>query len=146
MYLLKNIRQNQKYYFTEDEKTVVEKLFSLTPKLKQAYQFSRELTAIFGSHISVEIAKEKISDWIIQVKESELNSFNKFMETLSKHMIEVTNYFMQRYNSGFVEEFNNKVKVLKRRCYGLSRPIKLFQRLIIDTLGLARFAFGVKTL
>ena len=65
------------------------------------------------------------------------------METLTKHMIEVTNYFMQRYNSGFVEGFNNKVKVLKRRCYGLSSAIKLFQRLIIDTLGLERFAYGV---
>jgi len=136
--------RKQKDYFTEDEKTVVENLFSLTPKLKQAYQFSRELTAIFDSHISEETAKEKISDWIIQVEESELNCFNKFMETLTKHMIEVTNYFMQRYNSGFVEGFNNKVKVLKRRCYGLSSPLKLFQRLIIDTLGLERFAFGVK--
>ena len=56
---------------------------------------------------------------------------------------QVTNYFMQRYNSGFVEGFNNKVKVLKRRCYGLSNAIKLFQRLIIDTMGLKRFAFGV---
>ncbi len=83
------ILRKQKDYFTEDEKTVVEKLFSLTPKLKQAYQFSRELTAIFDSHISEETAKEKISDWIVQVKESELNCFNKFMETLTKHMIEV---------------------------------------------------------
>ncbi len=65
------------------------------------------------------------------------------METLTKHMVEVTNYFKQRYNSGFVEGFNNKVKVLKRRCYGLSSATKLFQRLIIDTLGLKRFAFGV---
>jgi transposase len=135
--------RKQKDYFIESEKQVVEPLFSLTPKLKQAYQFSRELTAIFDSHISEEIAKEKISDWIVQVKESELNCFNKFMETLTKHMIEVTNYFMQRYNSGFVEGFNNKVKVLKRRCYGLSSAIKLFQRLIIDTLGLERFAYGV---
>jgi transposase len=46
-------------------------------------------------------------------------------------------------NSGFVEGFNNKVKVLKRRCYGLSSAAKLFQRLVLDTLGMNRFAPGV---
>ncbi len=57
--------RKQKDYFTETEKLVVDKLFSLTPKLKKAYQFSRELTAIFDSYISERIAKEKISDWIV---------------------------------------------------------------------------------
>ncbi|WP_163836067.1 hypothetical protein [Spartinivicinus ruber] len=36
-----------------------------------------------------------------------------------------------------------RAKVLKRRCYGLSSPKKLFQRLIIDTMGLDRFAPGM---
>jgi len=29
---------------------------------------------------------------------------------------------------------------LKRRCYGLSEPTKLFQRLLVDTTGMTRFA------
>lgn len=45
-----------------------------------------------------------------------------------------------RNNSGFVEGFNNKVKVLKRRCYGLANRVRLFQRIILDTLGFERFA------
>ncbi|MGZ8173611.1 transposase [Methylobacter sp.] len=29
---------------------------------------------------------------------------------------EITNYFIQRQSSGFVEGLNNKIKVIKRRC------------------------------
>ena len=56
---------------------------------------------------------------------------------------EIIHYFKDRDTSGFVEGFNNKVKVLKRRCYGLASGKRLFQRLIIDTKGRERFAPGV---
>ncbi len=78
-----------------------------------------------------------------RLMEAELTCFNSFIKTLTKHQEQITNYFIQRHNSGFVEGFNNKVKVLKRRYYGLSNVTKLFQRLIIDTLGLERFAPAV---
>ena len=82
-------------------------------------------------------------EWIDSVTESELNCFNTFIKTLTTYQEQITNYFIKRNNSGFVEGFNNKVKVLKRRCYGLSNTTKLFQRLIVDTLGMTRFAPGV---
>jgi len=135
--------RKQKDYFTEEEKPIVEKLFKLSPKLKLAYQFSRELSGIFDSHVTPEEAKEKISTWMETVTHSELNCFNKFIKTLTKYQEQIANYFIARNNSGFVEGFNNKVKVLKRRCYGLSSAIKLFQRLIIDTLGMERFNPGM---
>ena len=122
---------------------MVEQLFVLSPKLKWAYQFSRELSGIFDSHITADVAKEKMSQWIETVTHSQLTCFNHFIKILSKYQSEITNYFIQRHNSGFVEGFNNKVKVLKRRCYGLSSATKLFQRLIVDTMGLSRFAPSV---
>jgi len=51
--------QKHKDCLTEEEKPVVEKLFLLLPKLKLAYQFSRELSGIFDSHITPAEAKEK---------------------------------------------------------------------------------------
>ena len=124
------ILRKQKDYFTEAEKPIVEKLFLLSPKLKQAYQFSRKLTGIFDSEITPNLAKEKMSTWIESVTESELNCFNAFIKTLVNYQEQICNYFINRNSSGFVEGFNNKVKVLKRRCYGLSSAKKLFQRLI----------------
>jgi transposase len=137
------ILRKQKDYFTDDEKPEVERLFKLSPKLKQAYQFSRELSGIFDSHITPEEAKEKMSEWIEAVTNSELSCFNKFIKTLTTYQEQICNYFLNRNTSGFVEGFNNKVKVLKRRCYGLSSATKLFQRLILDTLGMERFAPSV---
>jgi transposase len=132
--------RKQKDYFTEDEKPIVEKLFSVSPKLKLAYQFSRELSGIFDSHITPDVGKEKMTEWIMQISNSILICFDEFIKTLINYQEPICGYFIQRHNSGFVEGFNNKVKVLKRRCYGLSNPITLFQRLIVDTLGLERYA------
>ena len=135
--------RKQKDYFTETEKPIVEPLFILTPRLKLAYQFSREITGIFDSQITPAVAKEKMIDWIEKVTNSDFVCFNKFIKTLSTYQVQITNYFIQRHNSGFVEGFNNRVKVLKRRCYGLSSATKLFQRLVLDTMGLSRFAPGM---
>ena len=55
------------------------------------------------------------------------------------HMDIIANYFIALNNSSFVEGFNNKVKVLKRRCYGLSNVTRLFQRLMLDLTGFERF-------
>ncbi|HET6243840.1 MAG TPA: ISL3 family transposase [Bacteroidia bacterium] len=135
--------RKQKDYFTDAEKSMVDKLFSLSPKLKLAYQFSRDLSGLFDSHITPEAAKENLTVWIEAVTHSGLTCFNNFIKTLKKYQVQITNYFIQRNNSGFVEGFNNKVKVLKRRCYGLSSKTKLFQRLVLDTMGLLWFSPGV---
>ncbi len=134
------ILKQQKDYFTESEKPTIEQLFNLSPKLKQTYQFSRNLSGIFDSHITSEEAKGKMTEWIETVTNSELNYFNKFIKILTHYQEQISNYFIHRHNSGFVEGFNNKVKVLKRRCYGLSSAVSLFRRLILDTLGMNRFA------
>ncbi|MEE4376289.1 MAG: transposase, partial [Candidatus Competibacteraceae bacterium] len=55
------------------------------------------------------------------------------------HLDEITNYFLDRQTSGFVEGFNNKIKVLKRRCYGLFNLTHLFQRLQLDLNGYQLF-------
>ena len=140
-----SLLRKQKDYFTQDEKPVVERLFTLSPKLKKAYKFSREMSGIFDSHISPELAKKKMIEWVKSVTASELNCFDHFLKTIVKYKEQITNYFIARNNSGFVEGFNNKVKLLMRRCYGLSDRIKLFQRLIIDTMGMVRFAPGATT-
>lgn len=132
--------RKQKDYFTDKEKAVVDILFKHSPKLKTAYRLSRQLSGIFDSQITRELANEKMSEWISSVRESELTCFDHFVKTLLNYQEEILNYFIGRHNSGFVEGFNNRVKVLKRRCYGLSNVTRLFQRIIIDTLGLNRFA------
>ena len=87
------ILRKQKDYFTDKEKPIVEKLFVLSPKLKLGYQFSRELSGIFDSHITPEVAKEKMEAWILSVTSSDLTCFNSFIKTLIEYQEQITNYF-----------------------------------------------------
>ncbi|MCW5967867.1 MAG: transposase [Blastocatellales bacterium] len=52
----------------------------------------------------------------------------------------ITNYFISRSSSGWVEGLNNKIKVLKRRSYGIKNLANLFRRLWLDLNGYEAFA------
>ena len=114
-------------------------LFKHSPILELAYVLRNELTDIFDEYISKRQAKRKLNSWIRRVRKSGLTCFDKFISTLEKLIDEILNYFIHRYTSGFVEGLNNKVKVLKRRCYGLLNHENLFKRLYLDMRGYERF-------
>lgn len=119
----------------EDELKKLYFLFSHSEKLSTAYTLRNNLTDIFNQKITRTKAKNKIKKWIKEVESSNINCFDKFIETLKKMMNDILNYFVHRHNSGFVEGLNNKVKVLKRRCYGLLDHKNLFRRLYLDLKG-----------
>ncbi len=52
----------------------------------------------------------------------------------------ITNYFISRSSSGWVEGLNNKIKVLKRRAYGVKNLGNLFRRIWLDLKGYEAFA------
>jgi transposase len=124
---------------TEPEVELLDRLFSYSPVLKLAYDFREDLTAIFEQDLSKTEATQAIKKWTKDVETSELTCFDPFLTTLDTYLDEITNYFLQRESSGFVEGLNNKVKVLKRRCYGLRNSAHLFQRLFLDLEGYRLF-------
>ena len=75
------------------------------------------------------------------LKNKETACFKKFLNTLNNHMEEITNYFINRNNSGFVEGLNTKIKVIKRRCYGITNIQHLFQRIFLDLEGYKVFKY-----
>jgi transposase len=123
-----------------EERKALRILFSHSPKLKQTHTLASQLTAIFDENIPPSSAKIKIKAWMKRVEKSGLVCFNDFMKTLSNWWEEITNFFHHRANSGFVEGFNNKIKVLKRRCYGLYNLKHIFQRIYLDLEGYGLFA------
>jgi transposase len=74
------------------------------------------------------------------VRNRQIREFDGFLTTLDNWLDEITNYFLERQTSGFVEGFNNRIKVLKRRCYGMFDVKRFFQRLTLDVNGYERFA------
>ena len=49
---------------------------------------------------------------------------------------------IERQTSGFVEGLNNKIKVMKRRCYGIYNLKHMFQRLHLDISGYQLYAIN----
>jgi transposase len=123
-----------------DERQKLHRLFEYAPELKLAYTFREELTAIFEMRLTKEEATARLIKWRDKVRRSVPSCFDKFLTTLNNWLAEITYYFVNRLSSGFVEGLNNKVKTIKRRCYGILRVTTLFQRLYLDLEGYRRFA------
>jgi len=123
-----------------EEQELLARLFTYTPALQQAYVLREQLTSIFDTPLSKDAALQQLTDWQRRVSASELTCYDHFLLTLEKWKEEIANYFLARHNSGFVEGLNNKIKVLKRRCYGIFNLSHLFQRLFLDLEGYQRFA------
>jgi len=128
---------------TDDEKRIVKLIFSYSPELMEAYSLAIKLTQIFNTHLTKKEALVKLDDWIQQVNDSKPTCFKKFIESLKKWKNEIANYFVNRQTSAFVEGLNNKIKVLKRRCYGIYDLKHLFQRLFLDLSGYELYAIKI---
>ena len=132
--------RKEKQDLTPKERKTLRRLFRLSPDLKKAYLLQNRLTAIFEEQLSPPAAKTKIKRWIVAVAKSRLRCFDRFINTLARWWNEILNYFVERETSGFVEGFNNKIKVLKRRSYGMTNLKHLFQRIYLDLEGYRLFA------
>jgi len=127
------VLRKHKQYITVEDKALLKRLFGYSPSLESAYNERNKLTNIFDTNTSRRGGKRMIKNGIVRVTESEITCFDKFISTLNSYIEEIVNYFIARHSSGFVEGFNNKIKVIKRRCYGIINVGHLFQRIFLDT-------------
>ena len=127
-------------HLKDTEQELLEQFFLLSPESEQAYRLREDLTDIFEQYDSKSRAACAIQNWCVQVKETGLTEFDSFLTTLDHWFDEITNYFLEGWTSGFVEGFNNRVKVIKRRCYGIFNVGRLFQRIYLDLNGYDMFA------
>lgn len=120
---------------SKENKALLEKLFEYSPALEIAYGLQNDLTGIFDMELSRSGGKRRIKNWMRRVEESGIGCYKKFLSTLDSYLEEIVNYFIHRDSSGFVEGLNNKIKVIKRRCYGILSVDHLFQRIFLDLSG-----------
>ncbi len=124
---------------TPAERERLQCLFRHAPLLHQAYTFREELTAIFNRSYDISHAEKAIQAWCHKVWSSSVHCYDRFIKTLHRYWCYILNYFSQRISSGFVEGLNNKIKTIKRRCYGIQKLSSLFQRIWLDLQGREQF-------
>jgi len=118
-----------------EEAARLERLFAHAPALKTAYDLRQDLTQIFDTATSRDDGLAQLQAWEGRVATSGLDCFAPFLTTLATWREIIANYFIARQTSGFVEGVNNKLKVIKRRCYGLTNLGRFFQRITLDLVG-----------
>lgn len=123
----------------DQERQGLQRLFEQAPALGAVHLMREVLTAIFEQADSKAQGARWLGMWRQFLADQGIEGFESFLTTLDNHLEEITNYFLHRQTSGFVEGFNNKIKVLKRRCYGLFNLSHLFQRLQLDLEGYQLF-------
>jgi len=124
----------------EAEQARLDTLLAYSPALRQAYTLREQLTTIFDTARSKADGLRRIRFWRQRVAKSGLSCFEPFLKLLDTWQDRIANYFIHHQTSSFVEGLNNKLKVLKRRCYGLRNIARLFQRLTLDVEGYRRFS------
>ncbi len=124
----------------EEERAQLERFLVHSPALQQAITLREELTTIFDTARSKADGLRRIQFWRQRVIKSGLRCFDSFLKLLDSWLDLIANYFIDHQTSAFVEGLNNKLKVLKRRCYGIRNVGRLFQRLTLDVEGYRRFS------
>jgi transposase len=123
-----------------EELQALKRLFTYAPKLFLIHAFRESLRTIFERSLSKAQAQDELKTWMFLIREQKITCFEPFLETLTHFFDEITNFFVRRLTSGFVEGLNNKIKVLKRRAFGIFNLEHFYQRLFLDLEGYRLFA------
>ena len=115
--LLLSRRQNLKYEEQLDELEYI--LINYSEELRIAYREKESLLDILHSSKSTEIRKQQFNEWVKRNLESDILPLKECAKTYLHWAVEIRNSLEVLYSNGATEGFNNKIKTLKRVCFGM---------------------------
>ena len=92
------------------------------------YEEKEKLRDIFESPIKEDEAFDKLVEWA----ESSHKYFPKSCQTIKRWIDEILAYFNNRTTQGAVEGINQKIKLIKRRAYGLTNFDNFRRRVLLN--------------
>jgi transposase len=120
----------------DEQRSKLQAMFAVSKELERLHQLKEQFREILETHIDIDTAGERLTEWIDTVQASGLAKLDKFLKTLSRRFEHILNYFHSRLTSGKVEGLNNKVKVIKRDAYGFRNFTHLQRRVQIGCDGI----------
>ena len=103
---------------TEQQRRSLCELFQREPLLAEAWGLKERFRAIYRSH-SREQAEQRLELFLNAAERAQIPSFLAFANGLRDWREELLAYFDQPTTNGYAEGVINKIKVIKRRAYGL---------------------------
>jgi transposase len=112
----------------EEEKAKIEEVKKVSPELGKMYGAKEAIRDIFESQINRDQAFDKFLEWT----ECAEQYFPKSCQTISRWLEEILAYFDHRTTQGVVEGINQKIKLIKRKAYGLTNFDNFRRRVLLN--------------
>ena len=103
--------------------------------LYRAYLLKESLAAIFDRH-QVNVAREKLLEWISWARRSRLAPFKKLARTVQAHLEGILAFIATGLSNGIVEGLNGKIRTITRRAYGFHSAQSLISFIFLCCSGL----------
>lgn len=103
---------------SQADREKLDRALAASPELKTLYELKETFRQIFETNWDREEAARNLQAWVADAQATGLKSLKPFLTTLHNWWEQILNYFHARVTQGFVEGINNKVKLIKRRCFG----------------------------
>ena len=85
----------------------------------------------------VNVARQRLLEWIQWANRSQLKPFRRVAKTIKKHIDGILAYVASGLNNGRVEGLNGKARTITRRAYGFHDAQSLIGLLFLCCSGLA---------
>lgn len=105
-------------------------LFQAEPLLAEAWGLKEAFRTVYRSDNRVE-AEQRLERFLAAVDRAAIPSFTAFAEGIRLWRQELLAYFDQPITNGYAEGVTNKIKVIKRRAYGLPTFDSFRQRVLV---------------
>jgi transposase len=114
---------------TNEQHQQLENMLSVSRKLREAYWLKEHFYNFMHSK-DIDEAKINLKKWNIFVGTVKVDEFNNCFDMIQRWQPYILRAFSLGYSNGFTEGCNNKIKVLKRNCYGLRNFSRFRNRIL----------------
>jgi transposase len=102
----------------------------------RAYMLKEGLAGILDG-LDVDVARDKLRDWVGWAKRSRLEPFKKLARTVEEHFEGILAYIPLRLSNGRTEGMNGKIRTITRRSYGFHSASNLIALIFLCCSGIS---------
>jgi transposase len=102
----------------------------------RAYMLKEGLAGILDG-LDVDVARDKLRNWVGWAKRSRLEPFKKLSRTVEEHFEGILAYIPLRLNNGRTEGMNGKIRTITRRSYGFHSASNLIALIFLCCSGIS---------
>ena len=113
---------------TEKQQKKIEELKKLSEIFSKCYEYKVKFYELINVE-NLEVFEGKLRNLIVELEDSEIKECIYLSRTYKNWEKEIINSFKYKRDNGFVEGYNNKIKVIKRVSYGI-KSFEILKKLI----------------